>query len=344
MSMRFVSRPIVKLSCLCFIGLGLCLSAPVNAQTGNTETQTLMNRVNQLDNQIQTLSRYIYRQNPNFSGLESAAQEVRQEGDNRGFVNAFEDRISAMERQLQEITGQMEKLEFTMRQQKEMSQSQKQRLEALETMVQEIAVNDLSVPDPDLGPQALTPEISEAMGQDEAQADPSNEADNGADEAFDSLGDINLETTPGIEADDEAENPALRASLPEQGNPAQDYNLAFGLIKEQKFDAAERAFKAFLDEYPEHELSDNARYWLGETYYVRGAFEEAAVVFAEAFQQAPDGSKAADNLLKLGMSLSSVDQKGEACVTFNELLKRFPDASASLKQRARQQRTKLECE
>lgn len=46
------------------------------------------------------------------------------------------------------------------------------------------------------------------------------------------------------------------------------------------YDAA-KAFREFLTKYPAHEDAGEARYWLGETLYVEGRFQEAIAAFAE---------------------------------------------------------------
>ncbi len=97
------------------------------------------------------------------------------------------------------------------------------------------------------------------------------------------------------------------------------------------------------EDHPEDPLAGNAKYWLGETFYVRGDFRNAAVTFAEGFQRYPDSTKAPDNLLKLGMSLAQLEKKDDACGAFGELLKRYPDATASILQRATRERERLGC-
>ena len=67
------------------------------------------------------------------------------------------------------------------------------------------------------------------------------------------------------------------------------------------------------------------------------------MTFAEGFQRYPDSTKAADNLLKLGMSLAQLNKKEDACGAFSELLKRYPDASGSVLQRASLERERLSC-
>ncbi len=122
-----------------------------------------------------------------------------------------------------------------------------------------------------------------------------------------------------------------------------NYDEAFNALRQAKYDEAEKSFQLFLKHHPKHPLTENATYWLAETYYVRGKFQEAAVAFAEAYQTFPKGSKAPDNLLKLSMSLGSLGKKQDACVTLGELAKKFPSATAVTRNRAEQQKKTFGC-
>ena len=127
------------------------------------------------------------------------------------------------------------------------------------------------------------------------------------------------------------------------GTPEERYAFARALLTRLNYDAAEAAFTEFLAEHGDHDLAGNAQYWLGETFYVRRNFSEAASAFIEGYQKFPEGSKAPDNLLKLGMSLGALDQKSDACATFAELLLRFEDADENLIRRANQEQARLNC-
>lgn len=126
-------------------------------------------------------------------------------------------------------------------------------------------------------------------------------------------------------------------------NPATLYDQAFQALREQNYAKAQQGFDGFLKRYPNDQLAGNAKYWLGETYYVRGDFARAARVFAEGYQQYPKSSKGPDNLLKLGISLSNLNKKQEACVTFAQLEKDYRNAAAVIKQRADVEKQKLGC-
>ena len=81
------------------------------------------------------------------------------------------------------------------------------------------------------------------------------------------------------------------------------YDEAYNLLKEAKYQEAEQALQAFLSEYPNDKLAGNAQYWLGETYYVRANYEQAAIAFAKGYKNYKTSSKAPDNLLKLGLAM-----------------------------------------
>ena len=111
----------------------------------------------------------------------------------------------------------------------------------------------------------------------------------------------------------------------------------------EEYAEAEQALGAFIDRYPDDPLAGNAQYWLGETYYVRGDYQQAAVTFAEAYKNYPNGAKAPDNLLKLGLSLASLGNSADACGTFAELMRRYPESSPGIVRRARTESQKLNC-
>ena len=49
-----------------------------------------------------------------------------------------------------------------------------------------------------------------------------------------------------------------------------------GCLKQADYPAAEAALKAFIEQHPKDPMAGNAQYWLGETYYTRSSFMEAA--------------------------------------------------------------------
>ena len=136
--------------------------------------------------------------------------------------------------------------------------------------------------------------------------------------------------------------PRSEGSLP-PGSASEQYNAAFGLLKQADYPAAEEALKRFIHRYPNDQLAGSAQYWLGETYYSRGMYSEAASAFAEGYKNYPKGAKAPDDLLKLAMSLARTNQKQNACIAFAQLDRDFPHPGSAIKERAIAEKKRLGC-
>jgi tol-pal system protein YbgF len=127
------------------------------------------------------------------------------------------------------------------------------------------------------------------------------------------------------------------------GSATEQYNYAYGLLKQADYPAAETAFKAFIEQHPRDALTASAQFWVGETYYRRGKYIEAAAAFAEGYKRYPKGPKAADELLKMAMSLARANQKQNACVALAQLDKDFPSPSAPIRDHAAAEKKRLGC-
>lgn len=121
------------------------------------------------------------------------------------------------------------------------------------------------------------------------------------------------------------------------------YNQGYNLVKDGKYKDAATVFESFLKKYPKHNLTDNARYWLAETHYVREDYGLAAEDFLKVYENNPKGNKAADSLLKLSLSLGSMGSTEEACVTLDKLNEEYPDAARSINDRAAKEKVNLNC-
>ncbi len=127
------------------------------------------------------------------------------------------------------------------------------------------------------------------------------------------------------------------------GPPKARYEFARSLLKQARYDEAESAFRQFIAAHGDDSLAGNAQYWLAETYYVRGRYKESAETYLDGYQKFPDGVKAPDNLLKLGVSLGRLGDKAEACAAFDRLADAFPDVSPPIRQRAGRERAGIGC-
>lgn len=138
------------------------------------------------------------------------------------------------------------------------------------------------------------------------------------------------------------------ASVPPEkvlvGNTPEDrYNYAFGLMRQADYVASEQAMAAFLKLHGQHPLACNAAYWLGESLYVRNDFARAAEAFSDSVQKYPQGCKAPDSLLKLGMSFYALGEKDAACATYGQLTQQFPSAPSNIAIFAARERQRAGC-
>jgi len=144
-------------------------------------------------------------------------------------------------------------------------------------------------------------------------------------------------------------NPAPETRTASTGGPAADatpqeqYNYAFGLLRQSRYDEAAQALRTFVQHNSKDPLAGNAQYWLGQTYYVRKDYTNAAATFAEGYEKYPKNVKAPDTLLGLGMSLSSLGQKDNACRAFGRLDRDYPQMAGEIKDRAGAEKKRLGC-
>ncbi len=127
------------------------------------------------------------------------------------------------------------------------------------------------------------------------------------------------------------------------GSASAQYNAAFGLLRRADYPAAEDALRGFIRQHPNDPLAGNAQYWLGESFYARGKYTDAAAAFADGYKRYPRGPKAADGLLQLGMSLARANQKHNACIALMQLDHDFPHSGSAVKSRATQEKKRLGC-
>ncbi len=216
----------------------------------------------------------------------------------------FELRMNALEEALRKTTGQVETFDFRLQQLENRVGNLDERLLAVERSQLEMESGTTANASADSGAPA-------SEGDQQALANPSSDS-------------------------------GSSIALP-SGSPEEQYDFAFGLLRQAKYADAQSALEQFLQGNAEHGLAGNAKYWLGETFYVRGDYQSSALIFAEAYREYPDSQKAPDNLLKLGMSLANLGDIENACGTLAELLRIYPRAASSIRGRAEREMQRMEC-
>jgi tol-pal system protein YbgF len=122
----------------------------------------------------------------------------------------------------------------------------------------------------------------------------------------------------------------LPGQLPVPGGSDRDnYQAAFELLKEQRYEPAALAFQQFLVSYPESQLADNAQYWLAESYYVTDKFDSALQEFEVVISKFPRSRKVPDALLKIGYSNYELERWDAARSSLARVQSEYPDTTAA---------------
>ena len=285
-------------------------------------------------------------------------------------------RINQLEGELRRLTGIVERLEYDMAQQSEISEKRAldldTRLQALESQRPSpfAAQSTPQQPEP-VGPLATVTPPAAPFAQAPVPAQPTVKLGGepavafGTPRQMDAPPDLRalpfpaapsspFESAPGASVAVAGASVApVSPAIPEpitsspavlsSADPQSQYDEALRMLNLGEFDEAGVALEALVAQHPQHVVSGSAQYWLGDMHLRLGRYNEAAKAFLDSFKGWPEGPKAPDSLLKLGMTLAGLGQREEACLTFTEFPGRYPNASPTLLRRAQIEAERTQC-
>ncbi len=113
------------------------------------------------------------------------------------------------------------------------------------------------------------------------------------------------------------------------GSDRDNYQAAFELLKEQRYEPAVMAFQQFLVSYPDSQLADNAQYWLAESYYVTLQYDLALDEFEKVINNYATSRKVPDALLKVGYCNYELQRWNAARRALGKVQADYPDTTAA---------------
>ena len=259
------------------VGLSMALFSPAPALAQLTETESIVNRLIRIEREVQTLNLQVYRGDPappSAPGTLAAMPE--------GYAAQFEIRLTQIERQLRDFTGQLEQSQFRTRQLTD-------RLDrALTDIEYRLTLLEGGEP-PEPGSAARAPVDNGALLAPAPAAEAPTQLATAPIAANVSPLGLSAEPATTIVPGTEAAPAAMAAAAPAAvelpaGSADTQYDFAYGLLAQGDYDRAEQALSKFAEAHPENPLTSNAQYWLGETFYVRGQYDDAAIAFAQGYQ------------------------------------------------------------
>lgn len=120
------------------------------------------------------------------------------------------------------------------------------------------------------------------------------------------------------------------------------YDAAFQAISSGDYVKASRGFRSFIQKYPDHALTPNAWYWLGQSYYVTMNYQVALEAFKQLLEQFPKNAKAPDAMLKVGYCELELKQTDAGKTTLKQVMAKYPGSSAASLAQERLQRVQLQ--
>ncbi len=198
-----------------------------------------------------------------------------------------------------------------------------QRLEALERVIRNQSLANLTQE-----VSALERRVDELQGSDETLA---YNAQNTAERQRNLYADLDarilaLETSLRSAQGGRLED----GELPVPGGTDKDnYQAAFELLKDQKYEQAATAFANFLKQFPCSDLAHNAQYWLAETFYATREFGTAVTAFETVVAEYPDSTKVPDALLKMGFCNYELKQWEESRASLSRVQSEYPETTAA---------------
>ena len=102
------------------------------------------------------------------------------------------------------------------------------------------------------------------------------------------------------------------------------YKNAKQTYERKDFTAAREKFKAFLAVYPKGELSDNAQFWIGESFYSEKDYEKAIIAYDDVLKKFPKGDKIPSALLKQALCWLKLGDKTFAQSLLKRVIREHP--------------------
>ena len=132
-------------------------------------------------------------------------------------------------------------------------------------------------------------------------------------------------------------------TLPPSASPRDEFDLGIGYMQRKDYALAEETMRNFTRKYPSDALTGDAQYWLGESLYQRQKYRDAAEAFLGVTTKYDTSAKAPDALLRLGQSLAALKEKEAACAALGEISRKYPRASAGVKQAVDREQKRVKC-
>jgi len=127
--------------------------------------------------------------------------------------------------------------------------------------------------------------------------------------------------TPAVETE-ESSRPQVSQSS--ERSDKLEYERLLALFRDGDLEGARQGFAAFLRDYSSSDLSPNARYWLGESYYGKKDYRQAIDSYDRVELDFPQSEKVPAAILKKGYAYLAMKDKKRASSAFKQVVTLYP--------------------
>lgn len=273
-------------------------------------------KVKELDRRSQVIEKEIPKSEKQISEKIEGAKDS-QEATARAVSNLFM-KVQAFSGDIQQITGRLDESQHLYESSLK-DEAEKREVLAAEISGLEVLLEDLKskLADMNAGMEAIRSEqalLSEKVAGIESRRVASKK---------------NVTKKTDAEKTEPAKTDKIETDVPEaavQPGVKDIYDAALELFKTGKYKDARAKFTSVLKEYEENEYSDNAKFWIGESYFKEKKFEDSILAYEELLKNYPDSDKIPSARLKQGIAFYELDDQETGDIILKSLIESFPDS------------------
>ncbi len=109
-------------------------------------------------------------------------------------------------------------------------------------------------------------------------------------------------------------------------SPQRLYDTAWADYAAGQWTLAVTGFDAYISTYPRSEMTDDAAFYIGETYFLQGDFQDAVEAYDQVVRNYPNGDKVPEAAYKRGLALDRLGEPERARESFELVVTDFPDS------------------
>jgi len=139
----------------------------------------------------------------------------------------------------------------------------------------------------------------------------------------------------------------IGAPEPAPVNPGNDITklaqIGQDRMAEGDFTGSQSAFKQYLELNPGAADAGDVYFWLGESYFAKGGFADAADAYIASMRAAPNGTYAPEAMVRLAGTARALGNSTMACQTLASFPAQYPGAAPEVREKARVESARSGC-